>query len=332
MDILTLIREKNSFLLSGHEHPDGDCLGAQVALHHLLQALGKQSTILNPDPLTRQHEFLTRHTPFHAYRNGQALLAFDVLVLLDCCQLSRLSELGKALATVKPLIAVIDHHVGSDQGDGVVCYVDPLAPSSGALVHELYGKLGVPLSPAAAEGVFLSLVADTGWFRYSNTDPRVLRVAAELVESGVDPSGLYDQLFRRNHQDTVALLSATLAKHEFRLAGKLVCATIDKATMDHSARAGFDTDLVLEPLRSVEGVEVVALAKERHDGAFKVSMRASGDVDVQAIAKRLGGGGHKKAAGATVHKSAEQIFAFIESQVRDALGAILPPPGGGRGR
>lgn len=319
MDILTLIREKHSFLLSGHEHPDGDCLGAQVALYHLLTALGKRCTILNPDPVTKQHDFLLRHTPIHGYERGMTLPSFDALVLLDCSQLSRLAELGKVLGAAKPLVAVIDHHVGSENGDGTVCYVDAAAPSSGALVHELYGKFGVPVPPAAAEAVFLSLVADTGWFRYSNTDARVLRVAADLIASGVDASALFDRLFRRNHPDSVGLLSSCLAKHEFRLAGKLACATLDKATMDRANRAGFDTDMVLEPLRSVEGVEVVALLKERFDGAFKLSLRASGDVDVQAIAKAFGGGGHKKAAGATVTLEPERVFAFVASEVQASL-------------
>jgi phosphoesterase RecJ-like protein len=321
LDILTLIREKHSFLLSGHEHPDGDCLGAQVALHHLLEALGKRSVIYNPDPLTRQHEFLVRSTPFSAHATGKTPPAHEAVILLDCCELSRLGALGDVLARTKPLIAVIDHHVGSEHGDGAINFVDANAPATGALVYELYKRLGQPIGKTAAEGVLLSLVSDTGWFRYSNTDANVLRIAAELVEQGVDASALFDKLFRRNHPDSPALLAEALSRHAYRLGGRLVCATIDRGTMDRASRAGFDTDQVLEPLRSVAGVEVVALCKERFDGGWKLSLRASGGVDVQAIAKQLGGGGHKKAAGATVTLPPEKVFALVEECTKRALDA-----------
>jgi len=177
----------------------------------------------------------------------------------------------------------------------------------------------VPLSPAAAEGVFLSLVADTGWFRYSNADAEVFAMASELVGSGVDGSRIYDALYRRNHPDSATLLAEALQRHRLCLAGKLAMVSLDKALMERAARADFDTDAVLDPLRSLEGVEVVALLKERFDGAVKCSLRARADVDVQAIVAQFGGGGHKKAAGATMRMPLATAAAAIESAVQQAL-------------
>ena len=315
-----LIQSRQHFLLTGHENPDGDCLGAQVALFHLLKALGKDVAIVNPDPIGRSHDFLLRHTPFGHARPDAPLPPFEVAILLDCCQLSRLGALGPRIRQSQAVVAVIDHHVGSERGDGTVCYVDHAAAATGALVRRLYRVFDLPLPPAAAEGVFLSLVADTGWFRYSNTDHEVLTMAAELVAAGVDSSRLYDQLYRRMHPDSAALLAAALGRHELRLQGRLAMVCLDRAMMERAARADFDTDGIIDPLRSLDGVEVVAIVKERYDGAVKLSLRAKGDVDVQRIAAVFGGGGHKKAAGASMAMPMVAAAAAVEEQVRLALG------------
>jgi bifunctional oligoribonuclease and PAP phosphatase NrnA len=318
-DFVDLLLANRSFLLTGHENPDGDCVGAQTALYHLLRALGKQVHIVNPDPLARSFDFLVAHTPFAHARATEPLPEFDVVVLLDCAQLSRVGALGQRLLAAGKPIAVIDHHVGSDQGDGSACYVDPTAAATGALVRRLHRDLGVPLSLPAAEGVFLSLVADTGWFRYSNADAEVFAMAGELIGMGVESSRIYDQLFRRNHPDSAAVLAEALRRHQLRLDGRFVRVSIDKALMERAIRADFDTDQVLDPLRSIEGIEVVGLFKERFDGKVKCSLRARGDVDVQAIVAQFGGGGHKKAAGATLSMTLHEAETAIEEAVQQAL-------------
>ncbi|MBL8722666.1 MAG: bifunctional oligoribonuclease/PAP phosphatase NrnA [Planctomycetes bacterium] len=316
-----LLRAERRFLLTGHEHPDGDCVGAQTALSHLLQALGKEVVIHNPDPLAKAYGFLRQHTRFGHHQAAEPLPAHDVVVLLDCSQLRRVGQLGDRLRAAGKPIAVIDHHVGSDRGDGQVCYVDAKAAATGALVRRLFREFGVPLNLAAAEGVFLSLVSDTGWFRYSNADAEVFTMAAELVAAGVDASKIYDQLYRQNHPDSAALLAEALGHASLRCAGRLAIAGLDKDYMDRAGRADFDTDAVLEPLRSMVGIEVVALLKERFDGGVKVSLRARGDVDVQRIAAAFGGGGHQKAAGATLKLTLADGLRAVEQAVAAALTA-----------
>lgn len=314
-----LIASRDSFLLTGHENPDGDCLGAETALYHLLKALGKQVAIVNPDPLGHPFDFLAEKTPFSFATADSPLPKFDVAVLLDCCQLSRTGVLASRLRSSGATIAVIDHHVGSDRGDGTVCFVDPKAAATGALVRRLYKAFGVPLPLVAAEGVFLSLVMDTGWFRYSNTDVEVLSMAAELVGLGVDSSRIYDAIYRRMHPETAAMMAACLSRHELRLSGKLALVPIDKQLYERASHIDFDTDLVIDPLRSLLGVEVVAILKERFDGTVKVSMRAKGDVDVQRIASTFGGGGHKKAAGAAIPGGLAAAVPALEARVQQAI-------------
>lgn len=314
-----LLRAADRILLTGHENPDGDCLGAEVALFHLLSALGKRPVIVNPDPIGRSHDFLLRHTPFSYARGDDALPPFDAVVLLDCAHLSRVGALGQRLRQSGVPIGVIDHHVGSENGDGSVHFVDVTAAATGALVRRLFREFGVPLNQPAAEGVFLSLVADTGWFRYSNADAEVFAITSELVAAGVDVSLVFDSLYRRNHPDSIALLADALQRAHLRLDGRLAMVSLDRMWMDRAAQAEFDTDAVLDPLRSINGVEVVALLKERFDGTVKASLRARNAVDVQAIVAAFGGGGHKKAAGATMRMQLGAAEAAIEAGVQQAL-------------
>ncbi|MFN3241374.1 MAG: DHH family phosphoesterase [Planctomycetota bacterium] len=314
-----LLRSHQTFLLTGHENPDGDCVGAQTALSHLLRAMGKTAHIVNPDPLSKNFDWLAEHTEFHNHRNGDPLPEFDVAILLDCSQLSRVGSLGKRLGESGKPIAVIDHHVGSEHGDGSVCYVDATAAATGALVRRLFREMDVELSREAGEGVFLSLVSDTGWFRYSNADAEVFAMASELVSMGVEPSRIYDTIHRRNHADSPQVLADALRRHRLLCNDQLVMISLDKSLIERCSKADFDTDAVLEPLRSIDGVEVVALLKERFDGTVKCSLRARGDVDVQAIVSRFGGGGHKKAAGATMLMGLDEAEQALESAIQEAL-------------
>lgn len=316
-----LLHSHSSFLLTGHENPDGDCVGAQVAMSRLLARLGKTAHIVNPDPLSRSFEFLEEHVEFQSARASAPLPDFDAAILLDCSQLSRVGALGKRLAASGKPLGVIDHHVGSDAGDGDACYVDSSAAATGALVRRLFREHDVALDLAAAEGVFLSLVSDTGWFRYSNADAEVFAMTSELIELGVDPSRVYDALYRRNHPESPELLAAALGRHRLLCGGKLAMVSLDKQLVEKGAKIDFDTDSVLEPLRSIEGVEVVALLKQRFDGAVKCSLRARADVDVQAIAALFGGGGHKKAAGATLQLSLADAQRSLEHAIQQALAA-----------
>lgn len=315
---LQLLRDHQRFLLTGHENPDGDCLGSEAGLYHLLRAMGKHAVIVNPDPIGRSFDFLLRHTPF-GHSRGENLPEFDVAILLDCSQLSRLGTLGAALAQRGSPIAVVDHHVGSEHGDGTHCFVDATAAATGVMVRRLHREFGVPLSAAGAEGIYLALIADTGWFRYSNTDAEVFALASELVAAGVDVGAVYDSLYRRHHPESAMLLAEALRRHRFACGGRVALVTLDKALMERAARIDFDTDAVLEPLRSLDGVEVVVLLKERFDGAVKASLRAKNAVDVQQICAAFGGGGHKKASGATLRMSLAEAEAAMEAEVARGL-------------
>ena len=184
-----LLRSADSFLLTGHQRPDGDCIGAQAALSCVLRACGKTVRILNPDPPEPRYHYLSNEVDYGVWQEEQELPAHDVCVLLDCSELSRCGELGKALALAGSSKLVIDHHPHEGEPWWSEAYRDTRAAASGLLVYRIADELGVPLDELAREAVFTSMVTDTGWFRYSNTDPETLRVAASLVEAGLDQAG-----------------------------------------------------------------------------------------------------------------------------------------------
>ncbi|MCC6781891.1 MAG: bifunctional oligoribonuclease/PAP phosphatase NrnA [Planctomycetes bacterium] len=327
-DFFELLERSQRFVLTGHEHPDGDCLGSQIGLFHLLRALGKSVRIVLPDAPLRNLEFLGQRTPFQIFDPGQGLPPCEVLVLVDCSGLDRLGAMRSAVLAAKPRIAVVDHHVDSEHGDGESCFVDVDAAASGEMVHRLYRHFAQPIDAVAAEALFVALVADTGWFKYSNSDARVFAIAADLVARGVDVAGLYDRLYRRNDPDSVAVLAEGISRSRLAAGGRVGLIRLERALVERAGRIGLDLDAVMEPLRSVADLEVVAMFKEIAADRVKVSWRASGDVDVQAIARGFGGGGHRKAAGATVSGAIDEVAARVEAAVLRALPAPLPSRGG----
>jgi phosphoesterase RecJ-like protein len=277
--------------------PDGDCIGAEAALAGVLRSLGKQVWILNPDPIEPQFEYLQSENDFLVW-SGANLPVHDVSVLLDCSELSRCGPLGEALRAHPSKKLVIDHHIHMEGEWWDEAYVDVGASATGLLVHRMATALGVTLNACSAAGVFTSIVTDTGWFKYSNTDAETLRTAGDLVARGVDSSALFQSIYQRRRSEhpleTGAILAGTEYFYDQRLA--LICAPRTGA----GPAPAPDPDDALDVLRSVGSVEVVLYLRELANGSVKLSARSKTDYDVNALARRFGGGGHRKASGATI--------------------------------
>jgi phosphoesterase RecJ-like protein len=294
---LDALRGGRRFLLAGHQRPDGDCLGAQAALAGVLRALGKEVWIVNPDPPEPRYAYLERATEFRTWR-GESLPAHDWTVLLDISELSRCGPLEAPLRAAPSKKLVVDHHVHAGEAWWDAAYVDVRASATGLLVWRIARELGAPIDGATARALFTSLVTDTGWFKYSNTDAETLRAASELVQLGAEPARLFDALHQRQRPEQPLALGRALARAEYLGGGRLAWVAVPAAgSADAEA---LDGDVLLDLLRAVERVEVVLYVRERADGGCKVSARSKTDCDVQALLRAFGGGGHAKAAGATI--------------------------------
>jgi phosphoesterase RecJ-like protein len=216
----------------------------------------------------------------------------------------------------------LDHHITTEPF-GDLNYVDPDAASVGILAYKIIRGLGHPLSRDAAECIYASILADTGCFRYSSTDPECLRIAAELLERGVDPWEMTVRVYEQQPLARMRLLAEVLNTLELEPGGKLATITIRREMV---ARTGTHLDLTdgfINYARSVDGVEVAAALREPEDGGktWRVSFRSRGNVDVAAIAQKFGGGGHRNAAGCAIEGDHAAVRARIAAEVALALGS-----------
>jgi phosphoesterase RecJ-like protein len=322
---LALVRTARRFLLVGHVRPDGDCLGSQGALARGLIGLGKEVTILNADKPAPSFDYLTRVLPYRVYAGGE-LPAHDVVALLDFNELSRTGPMAAAIARAGSQKLVVDHHPFAGEPWWDASYVDVAAAATGVLVWRMLKALGAPLDDVVARAVFTTLVTDTGWFRYSNTDRETFALAGELVALGAEPARLFGALFQRRPMEEPGALARVLARHEYFLDGRLV--VVDQP-LPANGQAGLDDgDGVLDILRGVERVEVVLYLRETEPGTCKLSARSKTRFDVNALARQFGGGGHVKAAGATIAGRLAEVRARVVAAAERALAATPPEEAG----
>lgn len=313
---LEVLRDGESFVLVGHVRPDGDCIGSQGALSRGLQSLGKTVHIVNPDAPGREFSYLYHDCPFGVYAGGE-LPPHDVVCLLDFNQITRCGELQAAIERAPSKKLVIDHHPPSGAEWWDEAYLDPSAAATGLLVWRILHQLGAEVDRVAAMGVFTSLVTDTGWFRYSNTDAETMQVASELIARGVDPNRLFQSIYQRKPATEPHALAALLGRATYHGDGRL--AVVDQPLADLEVAALTDSDDALDILRSVEAVEVVLYLRELEPGLCKLSARSKTSFDVNQLARRFSGGGHAKAAGATIQGDLAEVRARLVEAALEGL-------------
>ena len=318
-----ILRREARFLITGHVRADGDCLGAEAALWHLVRALGKEATILNPDPLAERYAFLAKVAPFRSYdpaAGPDQVPAYDALFVCDVAVLSRTGPLEPILRARPSRRVVVDHHV-PDRGEvWDAAYVDESAPASGYLVWRLAREMGVALPKEALEAVFVALTTDTGWFRYSNTSAVALSAAAEIVGAGVDVAELYRRVYQQFPPHWPVGIGAILGTLRYRAGGALAVVAIDRRGLaERGVETMEDADEVLDVLRAVGPVEVVLFLREQDGGRVKASLRSKGDFDVNEFARRFGGGGHRKAAGFERPGPFAAVVPGLEAEAEEAV-------------
>jgi bifunctional oligoribonuclease and PAP phosphatase NrnA len=307
--VLAALREHGRFTVTSHENPDGDALGSLLAMHLALGALGKDSTMVltGPAPLPGEYRFLElpergllRETPAdHATR---------VLVAVDCANETRIVD--KALLEQSPLTVNIDHHHDNTRF-GDVNLVVPEASSTGELLADIFETLGVVLTSDIAEALYVALVTDTGRFQYTNTTPKALRLAADLVEAGADVHKVFQGVYETVQFAKLKLLARALDRAQVFDGGRIVVSYLLRTDFGEVGAAEPYSEGIIDYLRAVEGAQLAALIREpprEGSPARKVSLRASVDeLDVSAIAREFGGGGHRQAAGFGTDLSIDEI-------------------------
>jgi bifunctional oligoribonuclease and PAP phosphatase NrnA len=316
--VVEALRGHDRFVITTHENPDGDALGSLLAAKLGFDQLGKDGVMVlcGDAPLPGEYQFMPLA---ELRRRWPDDVSERVLVALDCANESRIAD-PEVLGRV-PLTLDIDHHHDNTRF-GDVNLIVPAASSTGEVLRDILRELDVELTPAIAEPLYIALVTDTGRFQYTNTTPKALRLAAELVEAGADVHRVFQGVYESVQFAKLKLLARALERAQVYEGGRIVISYLLRTDFTDVGAAEPYSEGIIDYLRAVEGADMAVLIREppREDGPTRrVSLRASIDeLDVSAIARKSGGGGHRQAAGFSSEASIEQISEFVRREFASA--------------
>lgn len=315
-DLLTAIQKSERLLLTSHLNPDGDAIGSGLGLARVLRGVGKSALFWSHDEVPGIYAPLAGSGRIHVGPEPPAGFpdAFDACVVLECPTVERcgLEEHLTGLDLIN-----VDHHMGNTNY-GRVNWVDTAAPALGEMIHTLARGLGVQLDPAGASCLYLALVADTGGFRFSNTTVRAFEAGADLVRAGAKPQEIASWLYESRPLGSVRLLGETLSTLRLHAGGTIATVAVSQEMFERAGARPGDSEGLIDHARSIAGVEAAALLREQPDGVWKVSLRSRDQLDVEVIARRHGGGGHRNAAGFKTELSAEQAVEAVVAELTAA--------------
>jgi phosphoesterase RecJ-like protein len=315
------LRARDRFLLTAHEGPDGDALGSLLGMHHLLTQLGKDSVMFLASkefPLPIEYRFLPLEEVFH---EAPADMADRTVVFLDCGNIDRM-PVDFLTDGGNEVINIDHHHDNTRFGDFNLVDVD--ASCTAEIVYDLAIGFGATITKEMASALYVGLITDTGKFMYENTGSDTHRVAAALIDAGVDIDDTYRRLYEHVPIEKLRLVARALDGIQRHCDDRLVLTYITAADYEATGAGEEMAEGVIDHLRSIDGTKVAAVIRDlgnRGRAARKVSLRSSeGDVDVSAIARKNGGGGHKRAAGFSTDLELDELIAFLCGEVTAQLG------------
>jgi phosphoesterase RecJ-like protein len=317
--ISELLRSQNTFLVLTHYRPDGDAVGSQLALLLLLQDLGKTVEAWNDDEVPGKFRFLP-HSDLIARPSAEPK-DFDVVIAIDTSTWQRVGTAAQRIRSRKHFIN-IDHHV-SNEMFADINWVVPEAPASGQIAFDLIKSGGFTLTPEIATCLFAAISTDTGSFSYNNTTAASLRVAAELVDTGINVGEICRHVYESYPYGRLMLLQKVLARLQLADQKRIAYMWITNSMFGESGAKREDTEGLIDYARAIQGVVVALLFEETVEpGKFRISLRSKHPkLDVNAIARRFGGGGHREAAGARISGEAHEIERNVLAAVSEALAA-----------
>ena len=313
------LREGTSAVLSTHVNADGDGCGSEAALATLLAQRGIASRIVNPTPWPSMFDFLLSGVQEESKRGAAALANADLLIVVDISDIRRLGSLTEPVRAMKGPRLVIDHHVPGEEPPGDIVLADTAACATGELVYDLAQVLELEITPEIARALYTALLTDTGGFRFSNTSPRCHAIAGELLGAGVDPEEMYRRIYASVPVGRLHLLRDALHTLEVDESIGLAWISLSAGLVEKYALRSEELDGIAEHPRSIAGTRMAIFFRDLGHGQVKVSFRSAGAVDVNRFARRFGGGGHAKAAGALIAGSLDAVRDRVVGAAREYL-------------
>ena len=301
-----IILKAQNIVLSSHVNPDGDNVGSTLGLYHALKGTGKNIRILLDDDLP---DNLGMMEGLELYQKPEKELEnVDLLVILDV----DIDRIGRVRDAVKAPVLNIDHHISNSKVCDY-CYVDAKAAATAQIVYSLIKEMNVPFNQQCATCLYTGIASDTGFFRYSNTTPFTLRAAAELLEAGARPDKI-SEIFDQRSFSSVKAAGRAIDTIELHENGKIALMTVDKALKESSD----NTEGFVNFARNIRGTDVAVMIKYADENVTRVSMRSK-NTNVSEIAQSIGGGGHIRAAGATVYKNLDEAREIVLNAIVEGM-------------
>jgi phosphoesterase RecJ-like protein len=304
--------------LTTHVNADGDGCGSVVALWHLLMERSVRAAITNPTPFPGRYRFLLEGAE-RADKSGEAikhLQRADAVVVMDISDLGRLGHLGRVIGQVNVPVACIDHHTSEGALPDGPRLVDPAACATGELIYDLAQTAGWSITQEAARALYVAMMTDTGGFRFSNTTPRTLQVAAHLLAHGLDPEETYRHVYASESEGRIRLIAEVLDTLVVESEYGLAWVTVPPGALERHGLQADELEGVVEYPRSLRDVKLALLFRPLANGRVKVSFRSMGSVDSASLAESFGGGGHRKAAGASLAGDMADVQSLVLAAAR----------------
>jgi phosphoesterase RecJ-like protein len=318
-EILTFVKKHNNFLVSTHARGDGDAIGSALAVNMMLRKMRKNSVIVIDKGVGDELSFLpgadTVSDDLSLLRN-----CYEGLFVVDSASFDRLEEAQKSLSP-SIFIINIDHHI-SNTRFGDINWIDPNSGSTGEMIYKLIKTSGVKIDEDIASNLYVAIITDTGRFCFSNTKPESLICGAELISYGASPSELAKNIWRNKRIGQLRLLAECINRIRFEKGGKIAWVTLTRKIMRKSGYVPIDTQEYVEAVKSIKGVEIAILFRETEQPCkIKVSFRTENGINGEKIASLFGGGGHPRAAGATIEGNIKEVEKCVILEVIKSLKA-----------
>ena len=312
--VATEIRRRQRFVVASHARPDGDAIGSSLAMALALQRLGKQARVVSRDRVPPQMEVFpgvdSIEVTDHVDDPG------DAVIVLECGDTQRTGIAGLDGGYV----INIDHHPGNTMF-GAMNWLDLSAAACGEMVFELIGALGVSLTPEIATHVYIAILTDTGAFHYSNITPRTFDICRQCVEAGVNATAVARSIFDSNNLARLKLYGAVLHRMQLDPTGRIATVSVDQQLARECGGTYEDTEGLVNLPLTVKDIMAVAFFKENGPGDWRVSMRSKGAINVNAIAREFGGGGHTNASGCSARGDFADLKMVFEGKLTQAIEA-----------
>jgi phosphoesterase RecJ-like protein len=311
--IVEAIAARQRFVLSSHARPDGDSIGSQLAMAYALRALGKEVLVVNHDAAPGPLMVFPGVPEIRIA--GRVDGAFDAAIIMECSDLARTGVEGLD----QYFVINIDHHPGN-AGYGQINWFDASAAACAEMVYDLIGALGVPTSVEIATHVYLAILTDTGSFHYSGISPRTFDICREALIAGVNPVLVARSVYDSNSMGRLRMFGAVLNAMQVDETGRVAVVFLDHAMARAAGGTYEDTDGLVNLPLTVKEIQAVIFFKQSEGDEYRVSLRSKGNIDVGAVAKEFGGGGHKNAAGCTVRGSIDTLRTTFIAKSQGAIG------------